>query len=106
MSPCWEGYQGGKRPGWGLDGLGWSPESAGGFCVVVNRFAALPNSISQLQIWDHVTKSRNNTAAVTIVDAAHETPGPHPATEQGDSISPGFIITVANRRPEKSRSLA
>lgn len=59
---------------------------------------SLPNSISQLQIWDHVTKSRNNTAAVTIVDAAHETPGPHPATEQGDSISPGFIITVANRR--------
>lgn len=41
MSPCWEGYQGGKRPGWGLDRLGWSPESAGGFCVVVNRFAVL-----------------------------------------------------------------
>ena len=32
------------------------------------------------------------------MDAARETPGPRPATEQGDSISPGFLITVANRR--------
>ena len=41
MSPCWEGCKGEKRPGWGLAGLGWNLESAGGFYVVVTRFAVL-----------------------------------------------------------------
>ena len=41
MSPCWEGYKGEKRPGWGLARLGCNLESAGGFCVVVTRFAVL-----------------------------------------------------------------
>lgn len=38
---------------------------------------------------------------VVIVDAAHETPGPHPTTEEGDSMNLGFIITVANSRLQK-----
>lgn len=37
-------------------------------------------------------------AVVIIVDAAYETPGLHPTTEQGDSMNLGFIITVANSR--------
>lgn len=41
MRPCWEGHKGGKIPGWEPDRLGWNPESAVGFSVVVNRLAVL-----------------------------------------------------------------
>lgn len=59
--------------GWTGPGLG----QVGGwfFCVVVNRFAVLArHSISQLQIWDHVTKEAETTQLLSGVDAACETP--------------------------------
>lgn len=100
------GIPGWKGPGWGWTGWSWSPGRRVVSVWLLTGLPSLPNSISQLQIWDHVTKSRNNTAAVTIVDAAHETQDPHPATEQGGFNKSWLYHAVPNRRLEKSRSLA